>query len=221
MNIKYVTMASLATMANAEWGFGWTCPPVEKMEGLDESRFMGHWYEIFRDWDHDYWSDEECTQSYYDEGWFGTMELSRKFLYKSWFYDPYKPGRKGPYGIGPKWYGWWGDPNKEYISKGIWGGGTFEHMVIDTDYDNYAIVYGCDTYYFFFHGYYATLLSREPYVEYPYVRKAKDKLETIDYDYASYWVKSGLFCGFDAAKTLDEVMLTTFTTDPDWELYGP
>ena len=93
-------------------------------------------------------------------------------------------------------------------------------MVLDTDYDNWAVVYGCDTYYLFFHGYYATLLSREPFADYPYVRAAKDALDIINYDYGNNWVKTGIKCGFDAAKTLDEVMIDIFETPPDWNVYN-
>jgi hypothetical protein len=64
------------------------------------------------------------------------------------------------------------------------------------------------------------LLSREPFIEYPYVRAAKDKLDEIRYDYTQSWVKSGLKCGFDAAKTLDEVMIGKFNSEPDWNKYG-
>jgi hypothetical protein len=47
-------------------------------------------------------------------------------------------------------------------------------------------------------------------MEYPYVRKAKDYLDLIAYPYGTQWVKPGLSCGFDTAKTLDEIMNETF-----------
>ena len=56
----------------------------------------------------------------------------------------------------------------------FWGKNS--HYVIESDYDNYALVYGCDMYFPFIWGEYATLLSREPFLEYPYVRAAKDTL---------------------------------------------
>lgn len=89
-----------------------------------------------------------------------------------------------------------------------WIYGYNPHYIIDTDYDNYALVYGCDWY--VMPGIwveYATLLSREPYLEYPYVRAAKDFLNEVGYAYDAYWMKPGIECGFDAAKTLDEVMV--------------
>jgi hypothetical protein len=50
------------------------------------------------------------------------------------------------------WHGW------------FWGYKT--HYIIDTDYDHYALAYGCDNYWGFFYGSYATLLSRDKYLEY-------------------------------------------------------
>lgn len=102
-----------------------------------------------------------------------------------------------------------------------WFWGKKSHYVIDTDYDNYALVYGCDSYFFpFIWGEYATLLSRETYLEYPYVRKSKDVLNEIGYEYDGYWMKPGLDCGFDAAKTLDELMVDNLMESPDWAAYG-
>ena len=57
-------------------------------------------------------------------------------------------------------------------------------------------------------------------MEYPYVRKAKDFLNEIEYPYDTHWVKTGLECGFDTAKTLDEVMVELFTETPDLSQYG-
>jgi hypothetical protein len=51
------------------------------------------------------------------------------------------------------------------------------------------------------------------------VRAAKDKLDKIEYPYDAYWTKTGLECGFDAAKTYDEVMVETLMVAPDWTEY--
>ena len=98
--------------------------------------------------------------------------------------------------------------------------GYFTHYIVDTDYNNYAIAYGCDNWFLFFHVEWATLLSREPFLEYPYVRRAKGFLDEINYPYDTYWVKTGTTCGFDSAQTLDEVMLNFIRTPPDMEDYG-
>jgi hypothetical protein len=44
----------------------------------------------------------------------------------------------------------------------------YTHVVLGTDYDNYAQVYGCDSYWFFWKTEYATLLSREEFLDAEY-----------------------------------------------------
>lgn len=61
----------------------------------------------------------------------------------------------------------------------------YSYYIVDTDYDNYAVAYGCDNYFFFLTVEYATLLGREPFMEYPYVRAAKDYLDGINYPYGT------------------------------------
>jgi hypothetical protein len=87
------------------------------------------------------------------------------------------------------------------IDYGIWG--RYTHYIVDTDYENYAVSYGCDNYFIFFYIQWATLMSKEQFLEYPFVRKAKDFLDTIDYPYDTFWVPNGESCGFEAAPTLD------------------
>jgi len=59
---------------------------------------------------------------------------------------------------------------------------TVTHTVHDTDYFNYAVIYGCDDY---FGGIYsnqwARLLSRSTYVESQYIEQANDALDDLDY----------------------------------------
>jgi len=82
------------------------------------------------------------------------------------------------------------------------------------------VAYGCDVYFWIFYGEWATLLGREPFMEYPHVRSAKDYLDEIGYPYDANWVKPGIECGFDTAKTLDEVMVDIFKEIPDFSIYG-
>lgn len=209
MNSKLINFAALVSLADAGWNLGWDCPNVPKMENFNKRDFGGRWYEIFRDIDHDIWSDQECTEDFYNPNLFD-MTLTRIYKIKSWFFD--WNGNDGPKKIKPKWLF---TPEKykdiDYIDHGILEG-KYQHYVIDSDYDNWAIVYGCDVYFGIFHGYYATLLSREPFMDYQHVRAAKDKLDEIGYDYGTLWVKPGLRCGFDAAKTLDEIMIDLLNT---------
>jgi len=98
-----------------------------------------------------------------------------------------------------------------------------QHIVVDTDYDNYALVYGC-TYPMpfgipFWNHQYATLLSRHEFLEYPYVKKTKDFLKAREFNYDN-WKKPGVDCGYDAALTLDEVMVRVLDKEPWWPHYG-
>lgn len=84
----------------------------------------------------------------------------------------------------------------------------YHHYVIDTDYENYALIYGCDVYFGIIPYIYVTLLSRTDYLEFKYMRAVKDKLNDIGYNYVDYWVKTGMACGFDSAPTYDEIMVS-------------
>jgi hypothetical protein len=95
----------------------------------------------------------------------------------------------------------------------------YHHYVIDTDYDNYALVFGCDRLFFFWHYTWVSLLYRSDYAEQKHVAKSKEKLDEIGYDYVNYWVKSGTTCGFDAAPTYDEIMISVFDRAPYWNDY--
>lgn len=59
-------IAPLVGYASAGWNIGWNCPTVPKVKDFDTERFQGLWYEIYRDVDHDTWSDQLCTMSYYE-----------------------------------------------------------------------------------------------------------------------------------------------------------
>ena len=86
--------------------------------------------------------------------------------------------------------------------------------MIDTDYDNYALVYGCDRLWTSTLGILAfekvTFLSKEKYTQFPYVLKAQQKLKEIGYNYFDL-VKPGLECGIDASPAADELMLNIFS----------
>ena len=98
-----------------------------------------------------------------------------------------------------------------------------QHIVVDTDYDNYALVWGCMYPWAmgipFFNHQYATLLSRHEFLEYPYVKASKDFLKAREFNYDN-WKKPGVDCGYDAALTLDEVMVEVLDKEPWWPHYG-
>lgn len=116
------------------------------------------------------------------------------------------------------WYDWFGDgTNYEWI---WWGMSRYHHEIIETDYNNYAIAYGCDNWFGgFFHTRWASLLSRDTFIAHEHVTKAKRLMDEMAYEHTFWWIKSGLKCGFDAAPTHDEIMLKIFNTEPNWSNY--
>jgi hypothetical protein len=66
-----------------------------------------------------------------------------------------------------------------------------EHYVIDTDYENYAVVYGCDVYFGLFKVSYATFLSRSTFADSRSMASAKSKLIEVGYPYKKLWVNAG------------------------------
>ena len=81
------------------------------------------------------------------------------------------------------------------------------------------MVYGCDQYGLFWKGEYATLLSRTEWLDGRFTGKAKQALSDLDYDYNTNWMDPGSTCGFQAAPTYDELMISVFEHEPLWEDY--
>lgn len=95
------------------------------------------------------------------------------------------------------------------------------HQILETDYDNFALVYGCDDMFFgLFHFRYATLLSRSMQLDQLYLHKAHRRLEDLDYEYPFWWEKIGEPCGIDADKTHDDLFLEVLSVEPDWTKYA-
>lgn len=55
---KLACISTMLGSASAGWGWGWNCPLVFPKMDLDTELFSGKWYEIYRDKDHDKWSDQ-------------------------------------------------------------------------------------------------------------------------------------------------------------------
>lgn len=64
------------------------------------------------------------------------------------------------------------------------------HEVLSTDYDNYAVIYGCYSPWWAY-GLISfrsiNLLSREPFLAAEHVRAAKEALMKVNYNY-NYWL---------------------------------
>lgn len=97
--------------------------------------------------------------------------------------------------------------------------------MIDTDYGNYALLYGCDRLWWTTLGLMVnkrvTYLSRDKFSDFPYIKAAKDYMRSIDlvYNTITSWVKTGKACNFDAAPTHEELMIQIFSRQPQWTDY--
>ena len=167
------------------------------MGNVDIERFSGIWYEMKRDLDYDLWNNMVCPVSEYTAGWFGDMTLQVSYLHP-WF--GYEPSYWFPRTISTQFIDFNPYDGVTYIDHGIWG--KYRHFVLDTDYDNWALIYGCDFYMGLFHVNWITLLSREKFMAYPHIKAAKDVIDNLPntvYDYNTHWFNPGERCGFETA----------------------
>lgn len=133
---KFSAIAALASTAQATYRIG-SCPSFQAMESFDVNRYVGRWYEIVRDSMTTFELFSECVNVNYDviEGYNGLVQVHNKNKYPAWG---------------------WNDIVGQAIQT-IEGGANlnvnfFEpasatkysnYHVLDTDYDNYTIVYSC------------------------------------------------------------------------------
>eukprot|EP00356_Strombidium_inclinatum_P004649 CAMPEP_0170491688 /NCGR_PEP_ID=MMETSP0208-20121228/11199_1 /TAXON_ID=197538 /ORGANISM="Strombidium inclinatum, Strain S3" /LENGTH=194 /DNA_ID=CAMNT_0010767303 /DNA_START=73 /DNA_END=659 /DNA_ORIENTATION=- len=85
-----------------------------------------------------------------------------------------------------------------------------QYQVIDTDYDNYAVVYGCDNHFLFlYHTYSAQLLSKQMWLDEKYLTHAQQKIgELVNYDAKKNWrQRPDPTCGFGVWGDFDEYIV--------------
>ena len=78
-----------------------------------------------------------------------------------------------------------------------WGESSYQ--VIGTDYDNYALIYGCDSWFGVIYTQRSWLLSRTPTMTSSQEKKAKSVMDSKvgdKYDYETKWKNFGTECGF-------------------------
>ena len=63
-----------------------------------------------------------------------------------------------------------------------------QYQIIDTDYRNYAVTYGCTTWgLFLYHTFHAQLLSRKEVLDEVYLKMASDKLMPLAFNTQKQW----------------------------------
>ena len=158
--LKYGALAPFIALAvNAKRGWGAECHDVETQQDFDMERYMGTWYEQYRDY---LWGHHEsvfqntkgiCNHTKYrlTEDYEGYQVIDVTIL--QWLeYDKYN-------GIEiPKWDGGKGTAHQANPAKkngylqlnGHWRnhalfpeGDYGDYRILDTDYDNYSVIYNC------------------------------------------------------------------------------
>lgn len=93
--------------------------------------------------------------------------------------------------------------------------------MLDTDYVNYAVVYGCDSYWDLFHVQWASILSRFKMLQQIYVDAAYDVLKEYGYEGEIDLQKTDSDCGYMVGATSTEMILDLMNSSPDWDKYVP
>ena len=142
---RYALLAAATStigQVNAYWGVGW-CPifAPDPVGNFQPERYAGNWYEIKRDKDLWYEQNSECvTATYtYDPAWYKVYPIG---------VNNRNVKTDTPTEIqsseGTSWARC--DANGNCHVK-FWWYPEGNYQVLDTDYDTYALVYGCDTWF--------------------------------------------------------------------------
>ena len=137
------------------------------MGNFDKERYEGNWYEQYRDKDLWYeYNSDCCTASYTsysdDTTGFPIGVNNRKYVRSTdtitetrdaWSTRPYANAKLDDQGLGAVKFRFF--PEGKYI-------------ILDTDYENYTIVYNCDDWFFGFTRA-VWMLARKPEIEESYV----------------------------------------------------
>ena len=183
-------LSSQIPEAEAAWGWGFCPPPADPVGNFQAARYAGRWYEIRYDREVFYNQNKFCITAnyeYVDEWPYPVKVNNQKWDKKNDVVtNSYVLGIEG-----------WTRSNAYFDSEGngsVWP--IFypagQYNVLDTDYDTYAVIYGCDNW-FFFYTHQAWLLARTPTVSDDIVTKAETTLHTKlngFYDTTAYWLVS-------------------------------
>ena len=158
---------------------------------MDQARFMGTWYEITRDWTFTPEANSDCgVEIYHDKTDYIGVEFRMVFWY--WWFQAFvveqnlKCGSDGKCQISPFVSG---DTNLDE--------GELNFMIVDTDYDNYAVVYSCiNVFWGLWHydAHWGMTREKTPSADYINTNIKKvmdDAVPDYNFDFHAYYAKHG------------------------------
>ena len=133
--------ASLGLLTSAQalqtW-FDWDCPTsYTSQSSFDKSRYLGRWYEIYRDQYTGFEWLGECGTATYTARDDGDIDIANRGWFPWWFFTYYTAeGQARPSSEGKAelyvTFAWIKDMTQ-----------PTNYKILETDYDNYSIIYQC------------------------------------------------------------------------------
>ena len=152
-------------------------------KGFEAERYAGKWYEIKRDKDVWYEQNSDCVTAYYT---YHPEELVQKIYVNngSWKTDTQKLSDGYLFGVGTDITtakARFTDKGEGHVQFYWYPEGNYN--VVDTDYDNWALIYGCDNWFGIFWTDNAWILSRTKTMEQSKIDEVEEKLNAYVFWY--------------------------------------
>ena len=144
---KIYLLLILAIAANADWFWG-GCPSVNIQQNFELNKYLGKWYEIGRVKNVPYTASTRCGTAEYELQEDGTLKVINTCLLDSGYYPAIGTAYCEDNGTGQCYV--------RFSRFQPWG----DYKVLETDYDNYSVVWSCSSFWLF-HVEYSWILARE------------------------------------------------------------
>ena len=179
--IFVVTFMSFAQIVEAGYGFG-SCPSFTNQKNVDINRYTGLWYEYQRDWTTTFEVFSSCVTATYTSRSDGLITVRNKAAYVPFAFLS-TAGVEGR----AKCYPADGQCYVTFNADADMNTGSPEYKIIDTDYDNYAIVRVCEE--MWWGGYQETvwILTRAQTIDNTMYDQITKKMEEKIPDYANWF----------------------------------
>ena len=135
---RIAQVSAFAMAAGVQAGYNWGgCPKVEPMQDFDLTKYQGQWYEIIRDELMVFSLLSGCVQAYYEINADGSVMVDNTAHYMGlgWFDQPVGQAVVSDQNPASLVVSFGGTPTSDERAN---------YNIIDTDYDNYVIIYSCE-----------------------------------------------------------------------------